>query len=498
MKKGTSDWVFSERSTRGLSQAKFSKIVGIAQPVISACETGKRDLSAPQVDLIQRALSRFDRDLAAGRVQLYTKQLSREPGNGNGSAKKPPSRRTQPEDRIDFLAAAKEKFASNPDYYQSRNTPRAISLFTGCGGLCLGFRMAGFRVLGYVELEAAFRRTYELNFPEPICLGSDIRNVSDSDLAEYHEMFGDVDVVFGGPPCQGFSLAGKRDPADHRNTLFEEQVRFIKHFSPKVVLMENVRLLTSMKAPDGRLVTSHVLEAFDRAGYVCEFAELNAQDHGVPQFRERVIFIAVRKGLQTGRVEFPEATHGPSRQQSLFGGDKKPYRTFGDATRDLETLESGEASRNDPYHWAVDHPAHVLAWLKDVPEGRSAHENEDPTLRPPCGYNTTYKRLVWDEPCSTIGTTFGMISACRTVHPRSTRSLTVREALRCQTFPDDFQLKGTWGDIRAMIGNAVPPLLGKVLAAHILERYLATDAAATRVAGAHSKRGTDAVEVARL
>src|SRR5206468_2232727 len=117
----------------------------------------------------------------------------------------------------------------------------------------------------------------------------------------------------------------------------------------------------------------------------------------------------------------------------------------------------GEASPTDPWHWAVSHPAHVIAMLRDVPEGQSAHDNLDSTLRPRSGYNTTYKRLRWDEPSSTIGTTFGMISASRNVHPQYTRSLTVREAMRCQTLPDDFQLFGSLGDIRRMIGNAVPP-----------------------------------------
>ena len=124
----------------------------------------------------------------------------------------------------------------------------------------------------------------------------------------------------------------------------------------------------------------------------------------------------------------------------------------------------------DPLHWAVSHPAHVIEWLRGVPEGASAHDNEDPQLRPPSGYNTTYKRLVWDEPSSTIGTTFGMISASRNVHPQFTRSLTVREAARCQTFPDDFEFEGNWTAVRTMIGNAVPPILAKAVAESVLTR----------------------------
>lgn len=124
--------------------------------------------------------------------------------------------------------------------------------------------------------------------------------------------------------------------------------------------------------------------------------------------------------------------------------------TFRDATFDLPFLESGESSL-DPLHWSISHPTHVIQWLKNVPEGHSAHENIDPALRPPSGFNTTYKRIRWDEPCSTISTNFSMISGCRNVHPSSTRSLTIREATRAQSFPDEFILpemgrhpKGHW------------------------------------------------------
>src|SRR4051812_14910211 len=114
-----------------------------------------------------------------------------------------------------------------------------------------------------------------------------------------------------------------------------------------------------------------------------------------------------------------------------------PFRTFGDAVSDLAYLESGERSE-DPLHEAVRHPQHVIDWLWDVPQGKSAHDNEDAAKRPPSGYNTTYKRQVWDEPASTVQTTFGMISGCRNVHPIATRSLTVREAARIQSFPDSY------------------------------------------------------------
>ena len=110
-------------------------------------------------------------------------------------------------------------------------------------------------------------------------------------------------------------------------------------------------------------------------------------------------------------------------------------------------------------------------WLKNVPEGHSAHENIDPALRPPSGFNTTYKRIRWDEPCSTISTNFSMISGCRNVHPSSTRSLTIREATRAQSFPDEFIFTGKWGDIRRAIGNAVPPILAACIAKALYQQF---------------------------
>ena len=192
----------------------------------------------------------------------------------------------------------------------------------------------------------------------------------------------------------------------------------------------------------------------------------------MPQFRERVFVIGIRRDFSDAAVSFPEPTHGDRSGMTLFDAPLLPYATFRDATGDLEPLESGEHSDSDPYHFAVEHPEHVIEWLRDIPEGENAHNNPNPELRPPCGYNTTYKRIKWDEPSSTIGTTFGMISGSRNVHPTNTRSLTIREAMRCQAFPDDFKLCGTRGDMRTAIGNSVPPLLAAAIARHVIEWML--------------------------
>ena len=211
-----------------------------------------------------------------------------------------------------------------------------------------------------------------------------------------------------------------------------------------------------MRLRKGSLVKDAVIEGFKNYNYDARIFEINAKHYGVPQHRERVFFIAVRDDLAITPT-FPAAKFGAT--DDLFGSIEK-IRTFADACSDLSYIESGEVT-DDPMHRAVSHPDHVIEWLWDVPQGASAHENSDPLLRPPSGYNTTYKRQVWDQPGSTVQTTFGMISGCRNVHPIATRSLTVREAARLQSFPDSYTFVGSLNDIRTGIGNAVPPLLAR-------------------------------------
>lgn len=208
-----------------------------------------------------------------------------------------------------------------------------------------------------------------------------------------------------------------------------------------------------------------ILNEFSNHGYLARIFEVNAKDYGVPQHRERVFFVAVRQDLGF-LASLPSPTH--VRTPSLFG-QIDHHRTFGDACSDLPYLESGDESE-DPLHQAVRHPQHVIDWLWNVNEGASAHDNTNAVDRPLSGYNTTYKRQVWTEPASTVQTTFGMISGCRNVHPIATRSLTIREAARIQSFPDSYVFEGSLGDIRAGIGNAVPPLLAYEIAKHVKDQ----------------------------
>lgn len=449
----TGEWVRQEREAAGLSQAKLAEVSGLPQHNLSAFELGHRDLASHDQALLIDALRNVDK------ISTVVARKKRYQPHSFGGVKKDAARAA-------WCPASKR----TADYLQSLSTLgrvprpdlRGVSLFSGVGGLSLGFRSAGVDIKGFVELDAGLSRIYRANFPSAHQIGSDIQSVSDEAISAFRDEAGEIDLLIGGPPCQGFSLAGKRKVDDPRNELFRDYMRFVDGLKPKVAIIENVRLLTSMKAKSGSLVKDEIATDFRRRGYKVGTYEINAKNFGVPQHRERVIFLAVHQSVNR-EPTLPDPTHGEI--DELFC-ETKPVLTFGDACSDLPFIEAGEESSVE-YHVAVKHPDHVVRWLWDVPQGMSAHDNEDPNLRPPSGYNTTYKRQVWNEPGATVQTTFGMISGCRNVHPVATRSLTVREAARLQSFPDDYVFEGSLGTVRTGIGNAVPPILAQKVASHL-------------------------------
>lgn len=454
----------AERIKLGLSQAKLSELTGIERAKMSAYELGKIVLLSSEIESIKTCLESLDlHQVNSIRKKRYTKNSSIDSSIVNQRPRRSYIKTDRNDDYLFLLKNLESKFAS-----PKKTKLKAASFFAGCGGLCYGVKAAGFEIVATNELEDDYKRIYKENFPEANFLSNDIKDVDKQSLDELVKKYGKIDLMVGGPPCQGFSLAGKRDVNDSRNTLFSNYLKIAEHLKPKVILMENVRLLTSMKDPNGQYVSRRVIDTLESIGYKSAFFNVNAKDYGVPQHRERVIFIGVRNDLKKEPI-IPKRIYGES--TDLFD-NLKPYFTFGDAVSDLVYLESGEKCSVDKNHWAVKHPEHVIRWLVDVPEGRSAHDNEDESLRPPSGYNTTYKRQVWNEPAGTVATTYGMISGCRNVHPIATRALTTREALRLQSFPDNFKLIGNEGTIRTVIGNAVPPLLAYELAYFILKNYM--------------------------
>ena len=450
------------RETLQVSQAQFSEILRIPQYRFSGIELKKETPTEDEIYKITLAAEKILR----GEIKLRKKKrISKEVFSSSIVASNPRRGYVRTERNAEYLGLLndlRDKFASNDG-----KGPKAISFFAGCGGLCYGITAAGFNIVASNELVDEYRKIYKRNFPRATFLSNDIKEVSDEEIEELLKTHPDIDLFAGGPPCQGFSLAGKRDVGDQRNTLFLYYLRIANKVRPKIILMENVRLLTSMKNPEGKLVKDEIINTFNEIGYKGQFYIVNASDYQVAQNRERVFFIAIRDDLNM-KPSMLEPICGKS--EDLFR-QSVPRFTFGDAVSDLEYIESGEASVSDKLHKSTNHPEHVIRWLYNVPQGKSAHDNADPALRPPSGYNTTYKRQVWDEPGSTVTTNFNMISGGNNVHPIATRALTIREALRLQSFPDTFKFTGKEGTIRTVIGNAVPPLLAYNIAKHLIETY---------------------------
>lgn len=448
-----------------VSQAQFSEIVGIPQYYLSGLELGKNAPTADEIVKIKMAVEKINHGDIKPRRK---KRISKEVFDYSIVAVNPRRGYVKTERNEEYkklLCELETNFKKDHS-----DCPKAISFFAGCGGLCYGITAAGFNIVASNELVEDYRKIYKLNFPNARFLSNDIRDITDLEIEELLKEHPVIDLFAGGPPCQGFSLAGKRDIKDQRNTLFQYYLRIANKVRPKVILMENVRLLTSMKNPKGKYVKDEIIETFDSIGYNGQFFIVNASDYTVPQNRERVLFVGIRKDLRMK----PDMLNPLCGTESDLFTTRIPKFTFGDAISDLEYLESGESSSSDKYHKATNHPEHVIRWLYNVPQGKSAHDNEDPSLRPPSGYNTTYKRQIWTEPGCTVTTNFNMISGGNNVHPIATRALTIREALRLQSFPDSFKFTGKEGSIKTTIGNAVPPLLAYHVASFIKRTYISS------------------------
>ena len=326
-----------------------------------------------------------------------------------------------------------------------QNKPTYIDLFSGAGGFSLGFDQVGFENVFSVDNESSFCKTYKHNFPNHLLVQKDICELGAAEIQQYLKGT-KVDVVIGGPPCQGFSMAGsigRRFIDDPRNALYKEFVRVVSVVKPHFFIMENVaRLFTYNK---GKL-RAEVISNFEELGYRVSCKVLNAADYGVPQMRYRVIFIGT---LLKREVTFPLPLD-------------KNHNTVKEALNSFPKLNSGEESNKVPNHTAMNHSAQMLKKMSFVTDGGSREEIPE-HLRPRSGDVRKYIRYKSDAPAVCVTGDMRKI-----FHYNQNRALTVRELARLQSFPDNFEFKGSRISQQQQVGNAVPPLLAKVLAENIL------------------------------
>lgn len=320
---------------------------------------------------------------------------------------------------------------------------KVVDLFCGAGGLSKGFEMAGFEViLGIDHFEPAID-TFRKNHPKAVSLKEDIRTV---DSEKIKSLIGNqrVDVIVGGPPCQGFSMAGERDPHDPRNALFKEFVRIVDQLKPNWFVMENVTGILVSKTANGERVSDIIKSEFSSIGYRVEFKTLLSADYGVPQKRKRVIFIGTRTGH---KIEFPMPTHS-----------EIPYISIDERKIKRWVPVSSVLLSHDEVEEVYFHSQKMIdGFLK-----RKANNTKN-------GKGFGWQILKDDQPSYTISARYWKDGSDALVKYTDTRirMLTELECARIQTFPDDYIFCGGKKARYIQIGNAVPPLLARAIAENI-------------------------------
>jgi DNA (cytosine-5)-methyltransferase 1 len=360
--------------------------------------------------------------------------------------------------------------------------PIGIDLFAGVGGMSLGFEQAGFDIVAAVEIDPIHCATHEYNFPETATICASAIDVSGAEIRRLAKIGDrDVDVVFGGAPCQGFSLMGKRVFEDPRNQLVFHYVRLVRELNPKYCVFENVRGLTIGQHAQ---FLDELIAALTAVGYdiLVPYQVLNAADYGIPQDRRRLFLVGTRQGLkmpsypaiQEERVTVWEAIGDlPDAEQfdELWHRDfvSTEWETTSSYARVLRGLDA------DPnnYGYRREMLAGLLTCSRRTNHTQSSRNR---FIATPLGKTEAVSRFLKLEPeglCNTLraGTDSarGAHTSPRPIHPIFPRVITVREAARLHSYPDWFRLHGTkWHGCR-QIGNSVPPLLARAVAGEIIK-----------------------------
>lgn len=394
---------------------------------------------------------------------------------------------------------------------------KVLDTFAGAGGFSLGFHLAGAEVVGAIERDEWAADTFRFNHPESVVVRGDITQLSDEAILRH---FGEhrPNVVLGGPPCQGFSICNKNsgDPKDPRNSLFEEFIRVGRLLDPDVMIMENVPNLIKARTESKERVVDIIVAELEVLGYHVQHRILEATDYGVPQIRRRLVVIATKHPIDD---PFPQKTHFVGRNEELFTQGLQPCPTLWDAISDLPDVEARGGAEVQAYtnapgndyqrllragarselfnHKAMNHSKRLVERFEAMGWGQSTSDVPDhlkPLKRNSTEvsdkvYDQNNRRMHPDRPCHTVPASF----YANFVHPFKHRNFTAREGARIQSFPDwyVFQGKPTVVSHKLLnregrtdethlcqynqIGNAVPPLMAKAIAEHLMKNLKGMD-----------------------
>jgi DNA (cytosine-5)-methyltransferase 1 len=341
---------------------------------------------------------------------------------------------------------------------------KAISLFSGAMGLDIGLEESGVEIRLAVDCDAAAAATIRANRPRLAIIQEDLYTVSSHDL---QRTFGTAspDIIVGGPPCQAFSVYGRRRGIeDHRGAVIYEFARVVEDLRPKFFALENVRGFLSMSLPPSRTKGSllgSLVDRFNQSGYRVDLFVVNSVNYGAPQIRERLLLIGNRVELE---ARFPVPTHSNRPRDGLL-----PFATLGDAL----------AGFHDANPEVMDFSPRKKAYLAQVPPGGNwrllpldvQKEAMGKSWYLKGGRSAHWRKLTFEFPCPTLVTmpNHAGTSMC---HPIELRALSVGEYARIQEFPPDWQFAGTTTDKYRLIGNAVPVRLGRILGDTLREMQL--------------------------
>jgi DNA (cytosine-5)-methyltransferase 1 len=341
----------------------------------------------------------------------------------------------------------------------SDRVPKAIDLFAGCGGCTVGLKKAGFEVVGAVEINEAAKVVYELNHPEVRLWHKPIQDLTSNNiLKELDLKVGELDLLAGCPPCQGFStvrtLNGCRVVNDDRNNLIFDFERLVDGLRPKTVMLENVPGLVE----DARL--DRFVQSLSKLGYTVNYKVLDAAEYGVPQRRRRVILLAGHFG------------------SIAFGRKARRRPTVRDAIHSLKSV----GKSGDPIHDALERRTEkVMDLIRQIPKDGGSRSALPESFQLPChrrcnGFKDIYGRMSWDLVAPTLTTGCHNPSRGRFLHPQEDRAITMREAALLQTFPKKYTFPANFGKtaLADLIGNAIPPEFVRRHAGSVF-RYLSTN-----------------------